>query len=54
LVVKFLGLSIGDKFGVGVTGSTSTPLNPNVGGIILADGSSGICASSSGANHGGW
>ncbi|KAK4353435.1 hypothetical protein RND71_028953 [Anisodus tanguticus] len=30
--------SIGDKFGVGVTGST--PPNPSVEGIILADGSS--------------
>ena len=31
--------SIGDKFGVGVPGSTSTHLNLNVEGIILADGS---------------
>ncbi|KAG5607218.1 hypothetical protein H5410_028710, partial [Solanum commersonii] len=49
-----LNSTIGNRFGVGVTDSISTPLNPSVGGIILADGSSGTCASSSGTNHGGW
>ncbi|XP_009606244.1 protein FLOWERINGUS D [Nicotiana tomentosiformis] len=56
--------SIGDKSGVGVTGST--PPNPSVGGIILANGSGSIhasntyqdttatCASDPSANSGCW
>lgn len=60
-----LNLSICVKNGVGVTGCISTPLNPSVGGIILAYGTSihasttfediiGTCALCFSSNCDGW
>lgn len=49
-----LNSRLGDKFGIGVTSSISTPVNTSVQGIIFVDGSLSTFASFSGANHGGW